>query len=44
MTTPFDDEISKYSQSILANLLGIRVKNAPQISVKSKIVFGTPFS
>jgi hypothetical protein len=31
ITTPFYDEISKYSQSILAN---ITVKNASQISLK----------
>ena len=40
MARSFCDEISKYSQSILANISRVRVKNASQFSVKSTIVFG----
>ena len=37
MTTPFDDEISKYSQSILANLSGIKeLKMQPKYQLNQR--------
>ena len=42
LTTPFYYEISKYSQSILANILRA-VKTVSQISVQSTVVLGHHF-